>query len=267
MFDTCSPSTLTSCNHMKFKRRNPLMLTQSEIARLTGTTQSHISEIINGWRDGKPAPNRKKPSPEMCEALEEATSVCRESWIWPDRHWNPYIPLDHNGPTMCTGCQHRDAIVQLKANLIARWVLENIETLAPKEILYRMISDLWVGFGSSEWINFAWYHLGATKLRLIVDKGGYEMFKDVKAEHMPWCHSEIRRQGWFFFDKKIHCPEMHPTGSSLPSLISSQCIQSTERDCVTPCPPEINLLNLIIHPLRVSDCSLKGSWQNGGIWE
>ena len=72
------------------------LLTQKQIAELSGCTQSHISKIINGDRI---------PTTRMALDLESATGICREAWLYPERHWNPYIPF--NGLTSCLSCQNR----------------------------------------------------------------------------------------------------------------------------------------------------------------
>ena len=72
------------------------LLTQKQIAELSGCTQSHISKIINGDRT---------PTIRMALDLESATGICREAWLFPERHWNPYIPF--NGLTVCLSCQNR----------------------------------------------------------------------------------------------------------------------------------------------------------------
>lgn len=72
------------------------LLTQKQIAELSGCTQSHISKIINGDRI---------PTVRMALDLESATGICREAWLYPERHWNPYIPF--NGLTSCLSCQNR----------------------------------------------------------------------------------------------------------------------------------------------------------------
>ena len=72
------------------------LLTQKQIAELSGCTQSYISKIINGDR---------VPTIKMALDLESATGICREAWLYPERHWNPYIPF--NGLTSCLSCQNR----------------------------------------------------------------------------------------------------------------------------------------------------------------
>jgi len=69
-------------------------MTQCEIARATGKAQSYIHYILNGDRT---------PSVKMSVALEKATGVCREGWLWPEKHWNPYIPFSES-ISLCGYC-------------------------------------------------------------------------------------------------------------------------------------------------------------------
>ena len=70
--------------------------TQQEIAKKIGASQSTISYILRGDRT---------PSKDMAESLEEATAVCREACIWPERHWNPYMPFIASNH--CLHCANR----------------------------------------------------------------------------------------------------------------------------------------------------------------
>lgn len=61
------------------------LLKQNEIAFRSGHHQSTISKILNGDR---------MPSSQMAVDLELATGVCRMAWVFPEKHFNPYIPFD-----------------------------------------------------------------------------------------------------------------------------------------------------------------------------
>ena len=78
------------------KRKPIWQLSQQEIADRAEISQSLVHYILNG---------DKNPSPETAIKLEEATGICREGWIWPDRHHNPYIPFT-NGIN-CMACLNR----------------------------------------------------------------------------------------------------------------------------------------------------------------
>lgn len=78
------------------------ILTQAQTADRSGLAQSHISMILRGDR---------QPTIESSEKLEAATGVCREAWLWPDRHWNPYVPF-MSKPNTCLGCANRKGRVK-----------------------------------------------------------------------------------------------------------------------------------------------------------
>jgi len=72
------------------------LMTQSEIAEAANRSQSSIHYILNGDR---------MPSIKMALSLERATGICREAWLFPERHWNPYIPFE--GLDICSICPNR----------------------------------------------------------------------------------------------------------------------------------------------------------------
>lgn len=71
-------------------------MSQYEIAKDTGISQTAVHYILNGDRS---------PSPKTAKNLERATGICREAWIWPERHWNPYIPFVKT--SVCGSCPNR----------------------------------------------------------------------------------------------------------------------------------------------------------------
>ncbi len=71
-------------------------MTQQDIADATRRSQSAIHYILKGDR---------MPSVDMAERLEKATGICREAWIWPERHYNPYIQFQ--GLRNCLTCSNR----------------------------------------------------------------------------------------------------------------------------------------------------------------
>lgn len=72
------------------------LMTQSEIAKISGRSQSLIHYIFNGDR---------MPSIETALQLEKATGICREAWLFPERHYNPYIPFEN--VQSCATCRNR----------------------------------------------------------------------------------------------------------------------------------------------------------------
>ena len=81
---------------MTDKKRTKILMTQQEIADAIGRSQSAIHYILNGDR---------MPSVDMAVRLEDATGICREAWVWPERHYNPYIPFQ--GLSSCLTCSNR----------------------------------------------------------------------------------------------------------------------------------------------------------------
>jgi hypothetical protein len=73
-----------------------VLFTQAEIAQCSGISQSMISYIFNGDRT---------PSVDVAERLEKCTGICREAWLFPERHFNPYDPIA--GVRQCGVCSNR----------------------------------------------------------------------------------------------------------------------------------------------------------------
>jgi len=79
--------------------RDSILLNQSELAGFTGLTQPAIHYILNGDRS---------PTTETAETLEAATGICREAWVFPERHYNPYIPMIDPLECRCFICPNRE---------------------------------------------------------------------------------------------------------------------------------------------------------------
>lgn len=73
-----------------------ILMTQEEIATCSGVSQQMISYVLRGDR---------RPSVEVAEKLEKCTGICRESWIFPERHFNPYQPIAE--AQSCFACHNR----------------------------------------------------------------------------------------------------------------------------------------------------------------
>ncbi|MGV7223840.1 MAG: helix-turn-helix domain-containing protein [Nitrospinales bacterium] len=72
------------------------LMTQLEIAEASGLSQSSVHYILNGDR---------MPSIKTALKLERATGICREAWLFPERHYNPYIPFKN--VQSCATCHNR----------------------------------------------------------------------------------------------------------------------------------------------------------------
>lgn len=95
------------------------MLTPAEIAVAADITPVMVYYILNGDRT---------PSEKLATKLESLTGVCREAWMWPTRHFNPYVQLC-NKPS-CSTCANRSgrihhimarAIAYLRIHAPDRW--------------------------------------------------------------------------------------------------------------------------------------------------
>ena len=117
-------------------------LTQQEISGLTGLSQSYVHYLLNFDR---------KPSIETAEKLEEATGVCREAWLWPDRHHNPYIPF-YEGNNCLTCFNRKDR---------TRWMVERMIKLtsaadpgARLKTFFSVVNEARIGMGFPDSLKF-----------------------------------------------------------------------------------------------------------------
>jgi helix-turn-helix protein len=83
------------------------LMQQKEIAKAIGCSPSAIHYILNGDRT---------PSVKMAVQLEIVAGICREGWLFPERHWNPYIPF--KGLTGCLSCQNRGTKIHKAVKVI-----------------------------------------------------------------------------------------------------------------------------------------------------
>ncbi len=67
---------------------------QKDIVRLTGKSQSYVSEIFS---------RKKRPSPEFAEDLERVTGIHRLKWLYPDEYdeRGNRLPQSPEGATPC----------------------------------------------------------------------------------------------------------------------------------------------------------------------
>lgn len=72
-----------------------VLYSQRQLGEGAGISQQMVSYILKGDR---------QPSIEIASKLENATGICREAWLWPERHFNPYIPF--SDVMVCVTCKN-----------------------------------------------------------------------------------------------------------------------------------------------------------------
>ena len=158
-----------------------VLMTQQAIADATGYSQQAISMILNGDR---------MPSPEKAIKLEKATGVCREGWIWPERHFNPYIPF--TGSEMCLTCPNRIHRMEKTIGTILSW-LSSARTQIEKDQALKEVAPIihaCHGFTKHQTVTF----------REITPKGGsmlshagtFALPQFVTNHMMPWAAKKLR---------------------------------------------------------------------------
>ena len=117
-------------------------LTQQEISDETGLSQSYIHYILNSDRI---------PSMETAEKLEAATGVCREAWLWPDRHYNPYIPF-FKGYNCLTCLNRKDRTRWMVGRMIK--LTKKAESGSRLKAFFEVVKEARVGMGFPDSIKF-----------------------------------------------------------------------------------------------------------------
>ena len=117
-------------------------LTQQEIAEISDLSQSYVHYILKCDR---------KPSTESAEKLEIATGVCREAWLWPERHYNPYIPF----------CNGKSCLVCVNRKDKTKWMVERMIHVTEKsdsgrrlKTFFRVVEEVLKGLGFLSSLKF-----------------------------------------------------------------------------------------------------------------
>ena len=131
MYYAVRSQTTESCTTMSYRRMKHnknsgfrLLMTQKEIAVESGFSQQHISLILKGDRS---------VTLETAIRLENATGICREAWIMPERHWNPYVPF--GDPDKCMGCSNRSHRLQHILKTAYEYLVNHPTRKALQEVL------------------------------------------------------------------------------------------------------------------------------------
>ncbi len=199
-----------------------LFMTQKEISHRSGISQQMISLLINGDRT---------PSVKTAEKLEDATGICREAWLWPARHYNPYIPFDDG--LQCMFCHRRVRRIEMFAEKISDYLDKNPTLVALQEAIDGMYE-----FGGYKTDNI---YFGMSK---ITDKGaiklaaaGYQWpLRDMPfvplVDYLPWTFRAIKGGNNIFAPNAEALYRQIPADKDLETtrryhLISEYCIVNT----------------------------------------
>jgi len=128
------------------------LMTQSEMAEAAGRSQSSIHYILNGDR---------MPSIETAINLERATGICREAWLFPERHWNPYIPFKNI--QSCATCSNRPNRI-LKSIEMAETHFEQAEN---KREAFQGVVDIHKTYTGVNWGIFVFKEVVPEGLKLL----------------------------------------------------------------------------------------------------
>jgi len=128
------------------------LMTQLEIAGAASLSQSSIHYILNGDRI---------PSVKAALSLEGATGICREAWLFPERHWNPYIPF--NNIQSCATCHNRPKRI-LKSIEMAEIHFEQAEN---KREAFKGVVEIHKKYTGASWGIFVFKEVVPEGLKLL----------------------------------------------------------------------------------------------------
>jgi transcriptional regulator with XRE-family HTH domain len=128
------------------------LMTQSEIAEASGRSQASIHYILNGDRT---------PSIDMALSLEHGTGICREAWLFPERHWNPYIPFENIQG--CATCPNRFNRI-MKSIEVAETYFEKAEN---KREAFKDLIEIYKTYTGINQAVFVWRELVPEGLKLL----------------------------------------------------------------------------------------------------
>jgi hypothetical protein len=129
-----------------------ILMTQSDIAEAARRSQASIHYIFNGDR---------MPSIEMALDLESATGICREAWLFPERHWNPYIPF--GDIQNCATCPNRFNRI-MKSIEMAEIHFEQAEN---KREAFKGVVDIYKIYTGINKATFVWREVVPEGLKLL----------------------------------------------------------------------------------------------------
>ena len=159
-------------------------LTQQEIADITDFSQSYVHYILKCDR---------KPSVESAEKLEIATGVCREAWLCPERHYNPYIPFYHGNN--CLGCENRKDRTKWMVKRMIK-LTENAYPGTRLKTFFRVVDEARIGLGFPNSLKFDVFTLTQEGFLCLFTAGESNFTAPYLVPYwlLPWMSEEIAKR-------------------------------------------------------------------------
>ena len=126
---------------MSYNPRLKILMTQQQIADATGYSQPAIHYVLKGDRT---------PSIEMAVRLEPVTGTCREAWLWPERHYNPYIPFDNIKG--CMTCTNR----KIRTKKAIEIMIDHFATVDDKQQGFKNLLEIFNVYTGLSGVIFFW---------------------------------------------------------------------------------------------------------------
>lgn len=183
---------------MSSMNKKKSMMTQKELSEKSGLSQQMISMILRGDRT---------PSLDTARALELASGICREAWLFPERHWNPYVPWAD--PAICIGCPLKLDRIK-KGNLLGEIAIA--EAKDKREGFEQMckIEEVLHGLNRMDGVGLT-YRDGQGRLLCYAGTIGHiaPPYK-LRLSDFPWAKDVIEKHTSLILE---HCPHGIPKGS------------------------------------------------------
>lgn len=179
------------------------LMTQREMAEATGFTQSYIHYVLRSDRI---------PSVKNSIRFEQTTGICREAWLFPERHWNPYIPFSNS--LACGSCANRIH----RAKMVTKLLLENFDKTANKKENIKNFTEITRAFtGKTSGSMFLYREIFSDKLVLLGAGGDMRHGHDVlKGSRWQGLIDAVQKRGAFVVP---HFPHDIPNDTPPESLI------------------------------------------------
>jgi hypothetical protein len=171
-----------------------ILLTQAAIARCAKISQPMISMVLRGDRT---------PSVDVAVRLEACTGVCREAWLFPDRHFNPYQPICDSG--FCSTCPNRVTRVKF----VGERLLEYLKTTDSRRTALKHACKwfhIHIGY-SEKTVKILWAEIIAEGFLLICQHGGPPLPDFVPKELLPSLHLDASKG---MVEAVKHIPDDYP---------------------------------------------------------
>lgn len=167
---------------------------------------------------------------DLAVNLEKGTGVCRESWIWPERHWNPYIPLGK--ATSCLTCLN----IASRMWFTAKRIVKMVDAADDKPAFILTVPELIHGFnGFTNAVTIKLREVITDGWKLLACVGDCEGQPELVTKNMsPWIIDKlIAGETVSFMNLPYDIPETEPLDRELTMATQQRSALILQREPLT----------------------------------